>query len=192
MTDTITQVISSGTSDRIEQVVKSVVQHHDKLDHREYPDQHPMEAITGLQEAFNTKQDVIQDLDTIRSGAAAGATALQPSALNGYATEQWVGQQGFLTSTALVGYATEQWVQNQGYLTGIDSSDVINALGYTPYNASNPDGFITSSAISNMQTTTNLVTSLSAQSTDTQYPSAKCMWDIVGDIESTINAIRGV
>ena len=59
MTDTITQVISSGTSDRIEQVVKSVVQHHDKLDHRDYPDQHPISAITGLQNTLDSKQDAL-------------------------------------------------------------------------------------------------------------------------------------
>ena len=42
-----------------------------------------------------TKQDVITDLDTIRSGSAKGATALQ-SVPSGYATEQWVNEQGFL------------------------------------------------------------------------------------------------
>ena len=42
-----------------------------------------------------TKQDVITDLDSIRSGAAKGATALQ-SVPSGYATEQWVNEQGFL------------------------------------------------------------------------------------------------
>lgn len=44
---------------------------------------------------LNDKQDVISDLDSIRSGAAKGATALQavPST---YATEQWVNEQGFL------------------------------------------------------------------------------------------------
>ena len=42
-----------------------------------------------------TKQDVINDLDTIRSGAAKGATALQ-SVPSEYATEQWVNGQGFL------------------------------------------------------------------------------------------------
>ena len=30
-----------------------------------------------------------------------------------------------------------------GYITGINSSDVTTALGYTPYNSSNPDGYIT-------------------------------------------------
>ena len=44
---------------------------------------------------LNAKQDVISDLETIRSGAAKGATALQ-SVPSGYATEQWVNEQGFL------------------------------------------------------------------------------------------------
>ena len=35
-----------------------------------------------------------------------------------------------------------------------------------------------------MQTTSNLVTSISSSSTDTQYPSAKCVYDIVGNIET--------
>ena len=39
------------------------------------------------------------------------------SALSGYATQTWVGQQGFLTSSALSGYATESWVTNKGYIT---------------------------------------------------------------------------
>ena len=52
-----------------------------------------MELAT--KEELNTKQDVISDLDTIRSGAALGATALQ-SVPSEYVTEQWVNEQGFL------------------------------------------------------------------------------------------------
>ena len=48
---------------------------------------------------------------------------------------------GFITSSALSGYATETWVGQQGYLTGITSSDVTTALGYTPYNSTNPSGY---------------------------------------------------
>lgn len=70
-----------------------------------------------------------------------GAGYITSSALNGYATQTWVGQQGYLTSTALNGYATEQWVGQQGYLTSITSSDVTTALGYTPYNSTNPAGY---------------------------------------------------
>ncbi len=80
-----------------------------------------------LQNALAGKQDTVSDLPAIRSGATLGATAVQPSALNEYATQAWVGQ--------------------QGYITGITSSDVTTALGYTPYNASNPSGYITNSAL---------------------------------------------
>ena len=43
--------------------------------------------------------------------------------------------------------------------------------------------------ISGKQDVANLVTSLSASSTDTQYPSAKCVYDLVGDIEAALAAI---
>ena len=39
------------------------------------------------------------------------------------------------------------------------------------------------------ETTANKVTSISALSTDTQYPSAKCVYDIVGDIETLLSQI---
>lgn len=35
----------------------------------------------------------------------------------------------------------------------------------------------------------NLVTSISAGSTDYEYPSAKCMWDIIGDLETRLSNI---
>ena len=47
--------------------------------------------ISALQ---TSKQDVIEDLETIRAGASAGATAVQPSALNNYvdlSSEQTIG-----------------------------------------------------------------------------------------------------
>ena len=53
----------------------------------------------------------------------------------------------------------------------------------------NDSGFITSSSISSMQTTSNLVTSVSSSSTDSQYPSAKLFYDTCGDIEALINAL---
>ena len=79
---------------------------------------------TALQQGLATKQNTISDLDAIRSGAAAGSTAVQPA------------------------------------------------------------------AITNMQVTTNLVTIISSSSTDTQYPSAKCVYDIVGNIESLLYNIN--
>lgn len=43
--------------------------------------------------------------------------------------------------------------------------------------------------VSGKENTSNKVTSLSASSTDTQYPSAKCVYDLVGDIETLLAAI---
>lgn len=44
-------------------------------------------------------------------------------------------------------------------------------------------------AVTGLQTTSNLVTSVSSASTDTQYPSAKCLYDMVGDIETLLASI---
>lgn len=37
--------------------------------------------------------------------------------------------------------------------------------------------------------TVDIVTSIDSESTDTQVPSAKCVYDIIGDVETLINAI---
>lgn len=239
----------------------------------------------ALATALNGKQDVIEDLSDIRSGAEAGATAVQPSSLATVATSgsytDLINQptiptktsdlnndSGFITSSALSGYATETWVGQQGYITGITSSMVTTALGFTPYNSSNPSGYqanvietvkvngsaltpsskavdvtvptentvsgwgftknagtVTSvnnvsptngnvsltiptvdqtydststnaqsgvavaSAVSGKQDVSNLVTSVSSSSTDNQYPSALCLYTLLGDVESLINAL---
>ena len=48
----------------------------------------------------------------------------------------------YITSAALNGYATEQWVGNQGFLTSITSTDVTDALSYTPYDSTNPNNYV--------------------------------------------------
>lgn len=56
------------------------------------------------------------------------------------------------------------FTNDSGYITGISSSDVTTALGYTPESSS------------------NLVTSISSSSTDTQYPSAKSVVELLKTI----------
>ena len=48
---------------------------------------------------------------------------------------------------------------------------------------------ITVPSVSGKEDTTNKVTSLSSSSTDTQYPSAKCVYDLIGDIETILASI---
>ena len=52
------------------------VLHNDLLE-RDADNCHPISSITGLQNALDAKQDVIQDLDDIRNGAFLGSTAVQ-------------------------------------------------------------------------------------------------------------------
>jgi ABC-type transporter Mla subunit MlaD len=59
---------------------------------------------------------------------------------------------GFLTGitssnvTSALGFTPYNSTNPSGYITGINSTMVTNALGYTPYNATNPNGYITSSS----------------------------------------------
>ena len=45
--------------------------------------------------------------------------------LDGYATQQWVYSQGYLTSAALSGYATQDWVE-RNYLSLIGGGNIVN------------------------------------------------------------------
>ena len=105
--------------------------------------------ITGI-----TSSDIQTALGYIPYSAENPSGFITISALNGYATENWVGQQGYLTSSDLSGYATEQWVNNQGFIKGINNTDVITALGYTPYDSANPDGYITSESLPTVNNST--------------------------------------
>jgi hypothetical protein len=67
------------------------------------------------------------DLSTAGAGAASYSSGISAITVDAY---------GRVTSVS----------GSAGYLTGITSGQVLGALGYTPYNSSNPSGFITSSA----------------------------------------------
>lgn len=63
--------------------------------------------ISALQ---TSKQDTIEDLETIRTGASAGATAVQPSALSNYvdlSSEQTISGAKTFTATISVGAPTD-------------------------------------------------------------------------------------
>ena len=76
------------------------------------PANRDLSNLTATGEAkFTAKQDVISDLSTIRSGAAAGATAVQPAALANYvdtSTDQTIGGVKTFTNDTIV-------IKNMGY-----------------------------------------------------------------------------
>jgi hypothetical protein len=68
---------------------------------------------------------------------------ISSAALAGYATETYVTTRG---------YATETYVTTRGYITGITSGNVTSALGFTPYNNTNPNGYISGITSGNVTT----------------------------------------
>lgn len=158
----------------------------------------------GVYEALQGKQDTISDLDTIRSGAALGATAVQhevdptvpawakasskptytasevgalpdstaiPSKTSdltndsGFITQASIPVQsvngqtgavvldaddvGALPDTTAIPTKTSDLQNDSGFITGITSANVTTALGYTPYNATNPSGYVNSTQAAN-------------------------------------------
>lgn len=147
----------------------------------------------------NTKQDVISDLATIRSGARLGATALQSY------TETDPIYTADKPNIATKDELTEGLSTKQDVITDLNTIRQGAKLGATAlqsytetdpiYTADKPNIALKSeiptkvSSLTNdanYQTTTNLVTSVSSSSTNSQYPSAKCVYDIIGNIESLL------
>lgn len=58
-----------------------------------------------------------------------------------------VARSGSYVDLAGTPNALSDFTNDMGFITGISSSDVTTALGYTPYNSSNPSNYITASSL---------------------------------------------
>lgn len=76
-------------------------------------------------------------------------------------------------------------------LSGIETGAEVNIIEGITLNGSSLTPSSKVVALTNIERSTNKVTSLSSSSTDTEYPSAKCVYDIVGDIATTLDTIQG-
>lgn len=99
---------------------------------------------------------------------------------------------------------SELGVVRVGAGLAISSGGILSASGVTSFNGLT--GAVTytapvtsvngsTGAVTGLQTTSNLVTSVSSSSTNSQYPSAKLFYDTVGNVESvlqTLNSGTGV
>jgi hypothetical protein len=82
-------------------------------------------------------------------------------------------------------HSAKGWaIDNKSYIDG-----KIDALATVATTGSYNDLSDKPTIPTNVQTTTNLVTSVSSSSTDSQYPSAKLFYDTCGNIEALINAL---
>ena len=97
---------------------------------------------------------------SLTSGTGTTALGIKSMATSSYislsGSSGWLGSYGVSSSKRAVFYngtgytlaytseiptKTSDLTNDSGYITGIDSSDVITALGYTPYDSSNPNGY---------------------------------------------------
>ena len=95
-------------------------------------------------------------------------------------------------------YITSNWVRSTAQSVPVTLSDYGISYSGTPNDLDVITVEFTASEgiyswvlcpVMDAQSVSNLVTSISSASTDSQYPSAKCVYDIVGDIETLLSQI---
>lgn len=111
------------------------------------------DALAGVTTLSTSKQNTI---DTNHK--------LSASLITGLASVATSGSYSSLTGTPnLSDMATKTWVGQQSFLTGISQTMITTALGFTPYNATNPNGFITNAALENYATKQFVNSSIATQ-----------------------------
>ena len=100
---------------------------------------------------------------------------------------------GFIQIGYYVFRPIEGYIDLSNYVT---TSSLNNTLSNYVTNSSlnnTLSNYVTNSSLnntlSNYELKSNKVTSLSSTSTDNEYPSAKCVYDIIGDVESLLGGI---
>ena len=108
-----------------------------------------------------------------------------------YATN--VGSNGYLQVLTKT-YADYQTADNNLFIGKGTLENVITGKGLINNTVNNLVNYTTTTdmntALGNKEDKLNKVTSIDSNSTDTQYPSAKCVYDIVGDIATTLDTIQ--
>ncbi|MBO5823506.1 MAG: hypothetical protein J6Q93_00940 [Prevotella sp.] len=144
-----------------------------------------------------TKAEADLKFQTIAGMSAYQTTAGMSSYLTTTsAAETYQPKGSYLTESDISDMATQTWVGSQGFLTSADidevppitSSDGGKFLRANYYNATGTSDYSWENlpTPSGVEMTTNKVTSLSNSSTDTEYPSAKCVYDLIGDVETIL------
>lgn len=117
-------------------------------------------------------------------------TAAQLAALNSGITSAAVAQIGTnTTNIALKQNSTDNTLATDDKTIVGSINEIVGALGSLVQDVE--DGFTgIAGELNGKQAISNLVTSLSSSSTDAQYPSAKCVYDLVGDVETLLTELN--
>jgi hypothetical protein len=93
--------------------------------------------------------------------------------------------------TANITVPTDTWdLTNWAwFITWISSSDVTAALGYTPYNSTNPAGYTTCTWTLTQSAISDAAFSASWNGDTTHAPSKNAIYDVLGDVETLLAAL---
>lgn len=144
---------------------------------------------TNLANALNSKQDTISDLNTIRSGASAGATAVQPADLADYAKKN-VAQ----TFTAVQTFNANVDIKDGSALKS-ESSDMIKRdNANSKINVGNGSDALSLNGSATRPTYNNNDLALKSDVTvsDVQINSTSVVTSGVANIPSATNSVQGV
>lgn len=139
-------------------------------------------AIDEVYEDLNGRVETIENSDVMKSGI----TATKVNTYDGYATskqdvstlETDVAAKGFTKNTGTV---TSVTVQMNGSTKGTITSSGTIDLGTV---------ITAHQSLDACEKTANKVTSISSSSTDTQYPTAKCVYNLVGNVETILQTLN--
>ena len=131
---------------------------------------------------LTSHQDISGKADKVSGGTSGNFASLDG---NGNLADSGKKASDFLTSHQdISGKADKVSSPTNGNFAGLDSNGNLTDSG------KKASDFLTQHQdITGKEDKSNKVTSLSSQSTDTQYPSAKCVYDLVGDVETLLAAI---
>jgi len=119
---------------------------------------------------ISSKQDVIQDLNDIRTGAAAGATAYQKPS-------------GGIPAADIASGVIPNVSNKVDKVNGTNNNIVVFGTNNSIKDSGKSiNDFALASSISSMEYIDNKVTSLSSESTDEEYPSAKTVYKNIKDV----------
>ena len=93
-------------------------------------------ALTDLSVTTNSPGN-----SSLQYNNTSGVFTFTPPDLSSYVTAS--SASAFTNKTGNI----SQWTNDSGYITGISGSNVTTALGFTPYNATNPSGYISNTVI---------------------------------------------
>lgn len=134
---------------------------------------------------WTTKQDKIEDLDTIRTGAEAGATALQ-EVPEEYITETELNDRGYATTSAL----NDKVDKEEG--KGLSTEDFTSALKTKLEGLSNYDDTEIENAITSLQTQFNTLVSGNASDAINSFNEIISFLDGVKDTEDLSSIIASI